>query len=143
MLGAARELHRQLKSVEVNAAVSRSFGAGVTILRARRAAGTLPNIVVIHLGTNGPISRRQFEQAMSVLRDVKLVVFVNVKVPRPWESFTNKTLRENVGRFPNAILIDWRANSFERPQFFWKDSIHLRPSGAKAFVDLIVAALGE
>ena len=143
MLGAARELHRQLKSVEVNAAVSRSFGAGVQILKTRRAAGTLPNIVVIHLGTNGPISRRQFDQAMVVLKDVKLVVFVNVKVPRPWEAYTNKTLHENVGRYPNTVLVDWRANSLEHSEYFWRDAIHLRPDGAKAYTALILAALGD
>jgi lysophospholipase L1-like esterase len=141
MLGAARELHRQFASVEVNAAVSRQFNDGIRILRARLAAGTLPDVVVIHLGTNGPINKRQFDLAMSALRNVRLVVFVNVKVPRPWESYTNRTLSQNVGRYPNAVLVDWRGNSTGVDGAFAKDGIHLNRAGAQAYARLIARTI--
>ena len=141
MLGAVREIRRQFSSVEVNAAVSRQFNDGIRILRARLAAGTLPDIVVIHLGTNGPISKRQFDQAMSVLKGVRLVVFVNVKVPRPWESYTNRTLSQNVARHPNAVLVDWRGASAGVDNAFARDGIHLNREGAQAYARLIAAAI--
>ncbi|MBM4407044.1 MAG: hypothetical protein FJ038_00245 [Chloroflexi bacterium] len=141
MLGAVKEIRRQFASIEVNAAVSRQFNDGIRILRARLAAGTLPDIVVVHLGTNGPISKRQFDQAMATLKGVRLVVFVNVKVPRPWESYTNRTLSQNVARYPNAAMVDWHSESDEVVNAMARDGIHLNREGTQAYARLIVAAI--
>jgi peptidoglycan/LPS O-acetylase OafA/YrhL len=141
MLGATRALRRQFTSIEVNAAVSRQFNDGIRILRARAAAGTLPDVVVIHLGTNGPISKRQFDLAMSAAKDVRLVVFVNVKVPRPWESYTNRTLSQNVKRYDNAILVNWHDASEDVTNALAGDGIHLNSAGASAYARLIAAAV--
>jgi peptidoglycan/LPS O-acetylase OafA/YrhL/lysophospholipase L1-like esterase len=140
MLGAARALKRQFGRIEINAAVSRQFNDGIRILRARAAAGTLPDIVVIHLGTNGPISKRQFDLAMSAAKDVARVVFVNVKVPRPWEGYTNRTLTQNVKRYANAVLVNWHDASEDIANALARDGIHLSGAGATAYARMIAAA---
>ncbi len=48
MLGAKTQLEK--RGIRTDATVSRQFSSGVAILEAKRAAGTLPKRVVIHLG---------------------------------------------------------------------------------------------
>jgi lysophospholipase L1-like esterase len=141
MLSAAPTLEQTLPNMGINAAVGRQVSAAIDILRARRAAGQLGAIVVVHLGNNGTFTARQFDEMMQVLAGVKRVVFVNVKVPRPWEGPNNTALADGVKRYPNAVLVDWHTASANRPELFWSDGIHLNPEGAKVYADLIAASI--
>ena len=62
----------------------------------RRDANQLGEVVVVHIGSNGAFSEEQFKEMMEVLADVHRVVFVNVKVPRPWEQPNNAVLADGV-----------------------------------------------
>jgi hypothetical protein len=94
------------------------------------------------MGTNGLITVKQFDHLMDILRDVPHVSVVNVKVARPWEEINNRMLSENIGRFPNAKLVDWKRTASEHPEAFYKDGVHLRPSGIGLYVDLLTGSLG-
>ncbi len=141
MLGASDDLQRTLGPVQVDAAVGRQVSQAISILQGLRNASTLGQIVVIHLGNNGPFSARQFDTLMSALAGVSRVVFVNDKVPRQWESQNNAVLAEGAKRYPNVVVVDWHAASADHPEYFWKDGIHLRPAGALAYSGLIAAAV--
>ncbi len=141
MIGAARELEKALSGVGIDAAQGRQVYAILETLSARRAAGQLGDVVVVHAGNNGTLSAKQFDEMMALLSDVRLVVFVNVKVPRSWEAPNNRVLAEGVQRYANAVLVDWYAASAGRPELFWDDGIHLRPEGAEAFAKLVAAAV--
>jgi hypothetical protein len=78
---------------------------------------------------------------MDVLADVPRVVFINDKVPRPWEAPNNAVIDEGVQRYPNTVLVDWRGASLGRPDFFWDDGIHLRPEGAAQYAEMIASQL--
>jgi hypothetical protein len=65
------------------------------------------------------------------------VFLVNVKVARPWESFNNRLLSENVGRWSNVKLLDWNGIASAHPEAFYKDGVHLKPSGMKLYVELL------
>jgi hypothetical protein len=79
---------------------------------------------------------------MEVLADVGRVVFVNVKVLRPWEQPNNAMLAEVVQRYPNAVLVDWYAASVGRPEPFVNDGgIHLQHEGQRVYTELISAHL--
>ncbi len=141
LIGAAEEIQKALGQVGIDAAQGRQVQAIIETLRARRAAGQLGEVVVVQAGNNGTLSAKQFDEMMALLADVRLVVFVNVKVPRPWEAPNNKVLAEGVQRYPNAVLADWHAASAGHPELFWDDGIHLRPEGAKAYAVLVAEAL--
>jgi peptidoglycan/LPS O-acetylase OafA/YrhL len=140
-LGAAGELKRAIRNIQVDAAVSRQTSQAIAILQARRAAGQLGAVVVVHLGNNGPFSARQFGQMMQVLAGVRRVVVLTVKVPRPYEEVNNTVLAQEAKQYPNVALVDWHTIGAEHPEFFWKDGIHLRPAGAREYADLIAAAV--
>ncbi len=137
MLGAAPSLLAAIPNLEVDASVSRQVSAGIDILSARRDAGTLGDVVIIHLGTNGTFTSGQFDQMMGVLSGVQRVVFVNLKVPRDWESGDNSVIANGVSRYPNAVLVDWHNTGDAHPEFFYDDEIHLRPDGADSYAQLI------
>ena len=43
----------------------------------------------------------------------------------------------NIGRFPNAKLVDWKGTASAHPEAFYKDGVHLRPSAVGMYVDLL------
>jgi hypothetical protein len=142
MLGAAGALAGAIGNAEVDAAVSRQVSDGVAVLEGRQQAGTLGDAVVIHLGTNGSFTSGQFDRIMEVLAGVERVVFVNLRVPRDWESGDNATLAEGVARYQNAVLVDWHAVANEHPEYFYEDEIHLNPEGAAAYSALVAESVG-
>lgn len=141
MLGAAPELTRTIGTVEVDAAVGRQASAAIQILRGRRTAGQLGTAVIVDLGNNGTLTAKQFDEMMALLGEVRRVVVVNVRVPRPWAQANNDVLAEGVKRYPNAVLVDWAAASGGHPEYFWKDGVHLRPAGMEVYARLIADAL--
>ena len=141
MLGAAPELRRNIANLEINAKVSRFFFEGTEILRQLRSAGQLGDVVIIHLGSNGGISSKQFDDMMKQLAGVRRVIFVNVKAAREWEAPNNRIIADGVQRYPNTVLVDWHGATVDHPELFWDDGVHPRPDGAKLYASLIVAHL--
>jgi hypothetical protein len=137
MIGAAGELEKTIDNLSIEADVGLQAPAAVDILRKRRDAGKLGEVVVVHTGSNGAFSEEQFDELMEVLADVRRVVFVNVKVPRPWEQSNNARLAEGVLLYPNAVLVDWYAASVGHPELFVNDGIHLQYEGQRVYTDLI------
>ncbi len=136
MLAAAGDLEEAIGSIEIDAEVGRPVAAAIDILRARREAGQLGGVVIIHIGNNSPFSTGQFDEMMGLLGGARRVVFVNLKAPRDWEGPNNAVLAAGVSRYPNAVLVDWHAVSIDRPEFFW-DGLHLQEEGARAYAQLI------
>ena len=141
MLGVVPQLQRNIPGIQVNAAVGRQVSAAIGILQAYHASDQLGTVVIIDLGNNGTFTARQFDQIMQILSGVSRVVFVNVKVPRPWQDANNTVLADGVKRYPNAVLVDWYTASADRPDLFWRDGYHLRPQGAQVYADLVAASI--
>jgi lysophospholipase L1-like esterase len=141
MVGTARQLRAALGNIAIDAAVGRQANTAIDLLRAQHDAGQLGDVVIVHIGTNGRINARQFDQLMSILADVPRVVFVTVKVPRRWEGPNNTVIVEGVTRYPNTVLADWHAASADRPKLFARDGVHPQPAGARLFADIIAAAV--
>jgi peptidoglycan/LPS O-acetylase OafA/YrhL len=140
MIQGATALAHDLGPVRVDAAVGRHIGEGIKILERRAAAGKLADTVIVQLGNNGPFRAGQFDAVMDTLRDVSLVVWVNVRVPRDWEAHNNRVIASGIEKYPNARLVDWYGATAGRPELFWKDGYHPRPEGAELYADLISAA---
>ena len=108
MLGSKEELEKRIGSGTVDATVSRQFGDAPNLVSRLLARPIPPQVIVVHLGTNGPVQERHFESLMEIAVDVPLMVFINAHVPtRNWESTTNSELAAGVERHDNAVLVDW------------------------------------
>ncbi|HET9493184.1 MAG TPA: hypothetical protein VFR15_03035, partial [Chloroflexia bacterium] len=84
---------------------------------------------------------KQFDQMMRPLANVPRVIFLNVKVPRAWETPNNKVITEGVARYPNTMLVDWYAATDKRPELFSKDGVHLQPEGRRLYAAMIAEAV--
>ncbi len=141
MVGAAGKLEQAIGNLDIDAEVGRQAAVAIDVLRQRRAAGQLGEVVVVHIGNNGTFTTEQFDEMMRVLAGVRKVVVVNVKVPRLWERSNNDVLADGVRRYPNAVLVDWHATSVDQPELFVEDGYHLQPDGQRVYADLIAAYL--
>lgn len=137
MLIANEELANRFDNAVVDAGKGRQAEDILQTVQARKAAGQLGDVVVIHMGTNGVIRADQLEQLMATLADVPRVYLLNVKVARPWESLNNDLLASNIHRWPNASLIDWKSVATEHPEMFYSDGVHLRPGSLNLYVEMI------
>lgn len=83
MLGSAMELKKTLPDCYIDAKVSRYVGAGVEIAESMEAENRLGNVVLIALGTNGPltVSMKQTEALLEYLGPKRHIFWVNVYCP--------------------------------------------------------------
>jgi hypothetical protein len=129
-----------IPGARIDGMVSRQFETGIGVVQADRAAGTLGNVLVVELGTNGSVTSADVDAMMAAAAGVKRVVFVNVDVPRPWEAPDNAVLAAGVARYPGlAVLADWYTLSMGHPEWFTPDQVHLEPDGAQALAQLVAA----
>jgi hypothetical protein len=131
--------------VVVDAAVSRQWSAGEALAQSLRDQGQLGAVVIIGLGTNGPISDADFDAMMSVLGGASKVVFVNNHVDQPWQDPNNAVLARGASRYPHVVVVDWNALATQNPQWFGADGTHLAIDGpgADALAFLVAATVGH
>lgn len=141
MEGAIPQLGAAVPGIDVDAATSRAMPAVLELVQQRTAAGTLAPVVVLHMGDNGPIVPEQLDQVMSLVHCQRRVVLINDKEPRAWEAGNDELLAAAAQRYPNAVLMDWRAAASPHPEWFAEDGIHLQPAGATAFAQLVAQAV--
>jgi hypothetical protein len=138
MLDIQPYLQVDIPGARIDGMVSRQFETGIGVVQADRAAGTLGNVLIVELGTNGTVTPADFDAMMQAASGVERVVFVNVDVPRAWEAEDNAVLAAGVARYPGvAVLADWYTLSSGHPEWFTPDQVHLEPAGAQALAELV------
>ncbi|MDA8297947.1 MAG: hypothetical protein M0004_15460 [Actinomycetota bacterium] len=131
------------RRVVVRARVGEQFSTGATVAAELRATRQLGTIVVVALGTNGPITTEQMAAMRRALAGASLVVFVTVHVDQPWQGEVNATLRAAAAAMPHAVIADWARLSATHPSWFYADGTHLPIDGpgAHALAALIARAI--
>ncbi|MFF3024220.1 acyltransferase family protein [Gottfriedia sp. NPDC057948] len=135
------ELQKTYSSLSVNAKIGRQFTEASAIIQQAKNTNSLGNIVVIELGTNGPFTVKQMSSLIELIGKDRKILFVNTRVPRPWESIVNKTLREVSSKYSNTRVVDWHSASANHNSYFSPDGVHLKPDGAKVFASLLINAI--
>jgi len=138
MVAAAGELEERSPGIVVDAKVGRRMDQGIDALAGMLDSGT-PDVLIVALGTNNGVAVSQIDEVMGLARDVEEVIFVNVSVPRPWESGTNMAISSAVENYPNAAVVDWKTVSEGIEDGFRSDGYHLSRYGTQVWVSLIMA----
>lgn len=137
MLSAADELAGH--GFGVNAEVGRRFAAGVDVVRSLAGRGTLPRHVIVHLGTNGPVTAEECA-ALVAQAPHRQVYLVNVRVPRDWETSVNETLRTCAAAYARVHLLNWWRKSGRQPELWLADDgYHLTAEGRAVYAAWIDA----
>ncbi|MCW3024431.1 MAG: acyltransferase 3 [Conexibacter sp.] len=120
--------------IEADAHGCRQFSEGLSILSARRRAGTLPAVVVLALGANGPIANGQIAQALRIVGPARVLGLVTA----PKSAVSDAKMRRAAAAHPDRVLlIDWAAFSAGHDSWFGGDGLHVGGPGAQAFSRLI------
>ncbi|MEA2829080.1 MAG: hypothetical protein QOG43_3519 [Actinomycetota bacterium] len=127
----------EAEGIYVDAVIGRQFGDSLAVAHSLRDGGSLGEIVIVHLGNNGPVTEGQFDELMDTLSVARRVVVVNDKVPRPWEEHNNNLFASAVPRFANAVLVDWHAVGDSHPDAFVDDGVHMTQDGVGLYMDLL------
>lgn len=137
LLAAEDALVKGFPGISVDAVVGRVVDDGIIVLRRRAAAGTLGDVVLVHLGNNGELSDAQFEEIAAIVGPQRRFLVVTVRVPLPWQGPNNDVIARGVARHSNALLVDWYAASANQPSLLWDDGVHLRPEGVTLYANLV------
>lgn len=141
LLDADPYLRKLLPGIVVDGKIGRQLYQATDVVTELKEKGELGDRVIIELGTNGPFSKKQLEALLNSLGDVKQILLVNSRVPRPWNDTVNSTLSEVATSYPNATLVDWYAASAGKDSYFYNDGVHLNPEGSEAYAQLVAKAV--
>ena len=124
---------------DINAMVCRTMAQGVVWLE--QHAARLPPIVVVALGTNGPVTTEQISQLLAIVGPQRMLALVTphhgnyAYVP----GLMRAVARQAPGR---VIVLDWDRITVGHPDWFAPDGIHLGgTAGIDAFAELIAGSV--
>ena len=147
MLGSAMEIKQVLPDCYIDAKVSRYVGAGLEIAQGMEAQGRLGKVVLIALGTNGPLDGQYEEQTQALLKYLgpdRRIFWVNVYCPNTgWQDSNNAYLEKIKAEYPNVTIIDWCSLISKHPEWLSGDGIHPDTAGTKEYAKLIHNTIQE
>jgi len=140
-LDAQPDLVADIKGAQMEANVSEQWYQGVSEVQSLRAEGALGAVVVVALGTNGPITEGDLASMMQALHGCSRVVFVTNHVPDWWQDPNDAILRSAPSRYQDAVVADWEAIAAGHPGWFYGDGTHMPigGAGAQAFAALVAS----
>ena len=138
MVGSTDALEDRASDIVVDAVVGRRIDQGIDVIADMLETDT-PDVLVVALGTNNGVTDDQVDEIMDLAQDVNEVIFVNVSVPRGWETPTNEVLERSVAAYDNASLVDWKSVSDSIDGLFRSDGYHLSADGTDIWVNLILS----
>jgi hypothetical protein len=142
MLGAAPQLKAALGADSyIDAKVGRQFSDATALVKAFRSSGQLGPVVIVHLGNNGAVTGSAVDGLLNELRDVPVVLLVNVRVTKPWQSSVNTMLASHASGRRNVRVVDWLDVSATHLDDFYSDGTHLKPPGALLYATAIAGAI--
>lgn len=141
MLAAAPTLQQEFPGIAIDASVSRSMYAAPAIVQAQISAGTLRQVVVVALGTNGPVDRETLERLRRMIGPDRELVLVNAQAPRGWIPGVNAELSSFAQYYRSVELANWYAAIQPKLGLLAGDQVHFGPGGAAVFAGTIRDAL--
>jgi hypothetical protein len=129
--------------MSIDAVVSRQMSSLPAIVQALKASGQLREILVVGLGTNGPIARATLDQVRDLLGPNRQMVVINVEEPRSWEGEVNGTLAQFASDYENVELSDWYTAISPHISILAHDHIHPGPTGGRIYTASLQSALSR
>jgi peptidoglycan/LPS O-acetylase OafA/YrhL len=140
-LGAVSDLATRFRSVTNHAVEGIQAWSLLPEVKADASAGRLDgDIVLIHTGDNGIISKDELTSALQALHGAARVILVEPYVPREWQSDNLQIIQSMAGGFSKVILMPWGATAQAHSEYLWDDGIHLTPTGERAYTDMVATA---
>ncbi|MGC7948751.1 acyltransferase family protein [Bacillus sp. II_CA] len=136
-------LKNTFPDIRIDARIGRQLSKAIPVVEQLKNEGNLGNYVIIGLGTNGAFTTEQLVSLIKLIGNERKIIFINTRVPRPWESIVNERLKVTVTKYPNVTLVDWYAASAGKKDYFAPDGVHLTNVGAEAYAVLVAKAVNQ
>ena len=136
------DLQLDIKGAQVLAGVSEQWYQGVEEAQSLRAQGALGVVVVVALGTNGPITSGEIADMVHAVAGASRIVFVTNHVPtRYWQNPNNQVIEQSASVYKNVVVADWASLAAQHPGWFASDQVHMAIGGpgAQAMAALIAS----
>jgi peptidoglycan/LPS O-acetylase OafA/YrhL len=143
LLDVAPYLTEYFPFINMDGKVGRQMFQAVEIVKKMKKEGTLGDTVIIELGSNGAFNKNELISMIKLIGNDREIIFINTRVPRPWETEVNNALKEVTEKYTNTTLVNWYAASAGHNEYFSPDGVHLNEKGAKAYAALVAKSVGK
>ena len=141
MLAAVPTLQQKFPGIQIDATVSRSIYVAPALIRKLISKDKLRDVLVLALGTNGPIDREVLDEIRELIGPDRQMVVVNVQAPRSWTPGVNTTLSSFALYYRDVELANWHDAIQPSLNLLAGDQIHFGSAGATVFSSTIRDAL--
>lgn len=141
MLASAPGLQAAFPGIAIDAVVSRQLSDAPGLVDSLLREQALRPIVLIGLGTNGPIDDVALERIRRSLGSTHKMVVVNVQAPRGWTDGVNEALSSFAGDHRDVELANWRDAISGQLSLLARDQIHPGGRGGEVYAGVVRDAL--
>jgi peptidoglycan/LPS O-acetylase OafA/YrhL len=142
MLAAADEVLATFPGITIDASVSRRMRDAPAIVQSLVDAGTLRPILLLGLGTNGPVDQESIDQVVEIAGPGTEIVLVNAQAPRVWIPGVNALFASYAQSHRNVELANWFEAIQPRLDVLSRDKIHAGgPIGGQIYADAVRDAI--
>jgi hypothetical protein len=141
MIAAAPALQQRIPHLVIDAAIGRQMWQVPSVVRALRQSGRLGNVVVLGIGSNGPVTKRQLREVLHQIGPTHKLVLVNTYIPLSWEQQVNTLLARTAKAHRRVFLVDWHDAAATHTSLLYSDGVHPTPAGAAMYANLVNAAV--
>ena len=124
MLAAADEVLATFPGIVIDASVSRRMSDAPALIQALIDADAVRPILILGLGTNGPVDEATLQQISAMVPASTEIVLVNAQAPRSWIPGVNDLLAGYAQRYRNVELANWYDAIQPRLDVLSRDQIH-------------------
>jgi hypothetical protein len=126
------------RGVEANSRGCRQISEGLALMRARKAHGALPRVVILHLGANWTVTQGDIARALRITGRHRILVLVPNREDGGGSGSDATNQRIMARRHPQRIrLLDWVKHAAGHSDWFYSDGLHVTPRGADALAAFI------
>ncbi len=149
MVGASPSISEIMPDAYIDALSSRDVCEGFEVAQKLQQEGKLSDIVVVALGTNGPLLEYEpyaggMQNLLNVLGTQRQIYWVTVYCSySEWMAMNNQYLAELEKARPNFHLIDWYPLAKSNPDWLYSDGTHPNMEGAYQYAKLIHDTLSQ
>ena len=108
------------------------------------ATGVVGEVVIVHVGTNGPLDADAIDQIVAVTPNDAVLWLMTIRTPYGGQERENAAIRDAAARWSpsrDVRVLDWQALADSTPGLLDRDGVHLTAAGRIAMRDLIGSAL--
>lgn len=141
-IGLTDVFHQAYTGGLIDACGNRQIAMGQKVYDYYRDRKEVGSNVIIALGTNGSFTADELKNFVADIGSKRTIWIVTNRVPASWHRTTNQTIRDVAAKHKNIRIIDWEAYSANHDDWIGGDGVHLTYEGRKAYMQMIVDAIG-